>query len=168
MKIALIDDVTGLWIEDQIVPDTITTNNGGTAPYPLKPNQIPGDVPGGLFHPKWDGMKWIEGADPSVIAAAKTSKPAPDYETLIKALSDNTNPLKAIVSTTKDQLALISLITEIHNPDPRFEIVKIHWDNMISGLPSPLPDGDRTAFLALAVATHMPFTLDSSNKLTAI
>lgn len=48
--VRIIDD-NGLFVEDAFVDE-------------LSANTIAVECPSGLFHPKWDGEKWIEGGTP--------------------------------------------------------------------------------------------------------
>ncbi|XHX80929.1 MAG: hypothetical protein RBJ76_13645 [Stenomitos frigidus ULC029] len=174
MQTFKIDPVTGMYIHDVVHPDTVwvpSVDEEGVPtlvekPFPVPADEVTVSVPGGFWHPKWDGSKWVEGLSNAEIAARKPK--VPSYETFIMALSNNASPMKALLKTTTDQLALMAVITELHNPEPRFNILKVHWDNVIEGLPEPLTAAQKAGFAGLAASANLNMSLDETGKLVKI
>ena len=75
-------DENGLFIEDVILEEQPMIEQEGI--MKLDPRYIDVPVPGGFFHPRWDGKKWVEGLSEEEIA--ERTKPVPQEPTLEERL----------------------------------------------------------------------------------
>lgn len=73
-KVIKIDIKTGLFIEDMIVHEDYISD---------KENIVTAEPPQGLYHPKWTGIKWVEGLSDEEINIIKNQpKKKDDIEIL--------------------------------------------------------------------------------------